>query len=238
MSTDNKESNVKMVPAICTQCGGTVEVDKDKETATCPFCGASFIIEKAINNYNINVTGAVKEVLNFAGEQMHENREATKKTNAAFIKMMGIVFGGMLVFALIAFIVLQFTGGPEEGPAADGDVSTEAGGSYIDCTIENGCLYIDITGEDMLNWEYQPFDSMGTVLSYENSDSDSYSSCVIPDEDMDEGVRYVVIAGFDEYGTSSEPVYYGVIRVTIENHDIVDADEPEFVDDLSDYDYQ
>ena len=43
MSTDNNGSNVKMVPAICTQCGGTVEVDKDKETATCPFCGGRII---------------------------------------------------------------------------------------------------------------------------------------------------------------------------------------------------
>ncbi|MCR4596327.1 MAG: hypothetical protein K5673_06055 [Lachnospiraceae bacterium] len=237
MSTDNTGSNVKMVPAICTQCGGTVEVDKDKETATCPFCGASFIIEKAINNYNINVTGAVKEVLNFAGEQMHENREAAKKTNAAFIKMMGFVFAGMLVFALIAFIVMQFTGGSREEYDAPG-AESGAGESYIECTVENGCLYIDITGEDILNWEYQAFDSMGTVLSYENSDSDSYNSCVIPDGDIDEGVRYVVIAGFDEYDTSSEPVYYGVIRVTIEDHDIVDADEPVFVDSLSDYDYQ
>ncbi len=70
--------NVKMVPALCTQCGGNVEVDLSKETAKCPYCGMEFIVEKAVNNYNfkyahvehadnvnIDVTGAVKEVLDF-----------------------------------------------------------------------------------------------------------------------------------------------------------------------------
>lgn len=53
--------NVKMVPAICTQCGGTVDVDKTQETA-------------------------------------------------AFLKIFGYMMIGMFVFALIAFIILQFTG--------------------------------------------------------------------------------------------------------------------------------
>jgi len=42
-----------MVPAICTQCGAQVNVDASQETAFCSFCGAKFIIEKAVNNYNI-----------------------------------------------------------------------------------------------------------------------------------------------------------------------------------------
>ena len=126
--------NVKMVPAICTQCGGTVEVDKTQETAACPFCGASFIIEKAINNYNvkfatiehadnvnIDVGDAVKDVLGFVGTQMKEERqdrierrkeaaERDKATTAAFLKIFGYMMIGMFVFALIAFIILQFTG--------------------------------------------------------------------------------------------------------------------------------
>ena len=127
------ENNVKMVPAICTQCGGTVEVNKDEETAICPFCGASFIIEKAVNIYNVqhaniehadtvnvDVSGAVKEVLDFAGSQINESRkiraaqrkeaaETSKAFQGAFLKMMVIMFAGMMVFAIIAFIVMQFT---------------------------------------------------------------------------------------------------------------------------------
>ena len=42
-----------MVPAICSQCGAQVNVDASQETAFCTYCGAKFIVEKAINNYNI-----------------------------------------------------------------------------------------------------------------------------------------------------------------------------------------
>ncbi|MCR5511362.1 MAG: zinc ribbon domain-containing protein [Lachnospiraceae bacterium] len=111
------DNNVKMVPALCTQCGGTVEVNKDDETAVCPFCGTSFIVEKAINNYNIDVSGAVKEVLDFAGDQMEakrqersERRKEEAEKEKYFFKIFGYVFAGMLVFALIVFIILQFTG--------------------------------------------------------------------------------------------------------------------------------
>lgn len=41
-----------LVPAKCTNCGGTLEVDNTKEAAVCPHCGSAFIVEKAINYYN------------------------------------------------------------------------------------------------------------------------------------------------------------------------------------------
>ncbi|MDO5296272.1 MAG: zinc ribbon domain-containing protein [bacterium] len=40
-----------LVPAKCTSCGDTIQVDRDKEAAVCPSCGSAFIVEKAINNY-------------------------------------------------------------------------------------------------------------------------------------------------------------------------------------------
>lgn len=45
-----------IVPAKCPQCGGDIEVDNKKDAAICKFCGSAFIIEKAINNYNKNIT--------------------------------------------------------------------------------------------------------------------------------------------------------------------------------------
>jgi len=42
-----------LVPAICTQCGATIEVDNTKEAGICKFCGTPFVVEKAINNYNV-----------------------------------------------------------------------------------------------------------------------------------------------------------------------------------------
>ena len=44
---------VKMVPACCTHCGGSLEVDPSQERAECPYCGSSFIVDKAVNNYNV-----------------------------------------------------------------------------------------------------------------------------------------------------------------------------------------
>ena len=41
-----------IIPAKCTNCGATLEVDNTKDAAICPHCGSAFIVEKAINNYN------------------------------------------------------------------------------------------------------------------------------------------------------------------------------------------
>jgi predicted RNA-binding Zn-ribbon protein involved in translation (DUF1610 family) len=182
------DNNVKMVPAICTQCGGKVEVDKTKAEATCPFCGSSFMIEKAVNNYNvqyaniehadnvnIDVTGAVKEVLNFAGAQMNESRkvrqeqrkidsEIHRRNSAAFFKLYGFMLAGMLAFALIAFIIMQFTGDTEDNAQSD-----ETGTSVIDCWVNEGALFTDIGIGDDLEWKYQDFDSYGVTLSSEDS---------------------------------------------------------------------
>lgn len=44
-----------LVPAKCTNCGGALDVDPNQEAAVCKYCGTPFIVEKAINNYNINI---------------------------------------------------------------------------------------------------------------------------------------------------------------------------------------
>lgn len=43
-----------LVPAICTQCGARIEVDGTHDAGICKYCGTAFVIEKAINNYNVN----------------------------------------------------------------------------------------------------------------------------------------------------------------------------------------
>ncbi|MBQ7345438.1 MAG: leucine-rich repeat domain-containing protein [Oscillospiraceae bacterium] len=42
-----------LVNAKCTNCGAALTVDASKDAAICEFCGSAFIVEKAINNYNI-----------------------------------------------------------------------------------------------------------------------------------------------------------------------------------------
>ena len=45
-----------IVPAKCTECGGILQVDKEKDAAVCSHCNTPFIIEKAVNNY-IGIAG-------------------------------------------------------------------------------------------------------------------------------------------------------------------------------------
>ncbi len=127
---DDVKDRIKLVPAICPQCGGTLEVDPGQDTAVCQFCGSQVIIEKAINNYNvqnahidhadhvsIDMSGTVKSVLDFAGEQLHESREFRKeiekeRANESSgigkkdIKILAGLFG-VLFAALIIILILN-----------------------------------------------------------------------------------------------------------------------------------
>ena len=85
--------NVKMVPAICTQCGGKIEVDNSKDAAICPYCGTAFVVEKAINKYkteyhiehaDIYIKGKGPSIANVI-KNYHDNkhREKMAKLEAA-----------------------------------------------------------------------------------------------------------------------------------------------------------
>lgn len=66
-----------LVKAICTSCGAALEVDNTKDAAICLYCGAAYIVEKAINRYNItnnytttnNITAGV---VNIYGEKQSD----------------------------------------------------------------------------------------------------------------------------------------------------------------------
>ena len=65
-----------LVNAKCTNCGGILQVDDSKEAAICPFCESAYIVEKAINNYNINITNNVNfnnATININGAVVHVN---------------------------------------------------------------------------------------------------------------------------------------------------------------------
>ena len=109
---------VKIVPAVCTQCGGELEVDPSQEKAVCPFCGTSFIVEKAIQNYTvqhatiehadnvkIDMTGSVKTFFDFAGKQMSESREARKERHKQDADTQKAFFGGFFKIVLVMFIL-------------------------------------------------------------------------------------------------------------------------------------
>lgn len=45
---------MSLMLAKCTQCGGNLQIDNEKEAAVCPYCGSAFIVEKAIQLYKFN----------------------------------------------------------------------------------------------------------------------------------------------------------------------------------------
>lgn len=84
-----ENESTKLAPAICTQCGGFVEVNPSLEKAFCKYCGSSFFVEKAISIYNVqyanierveslnihnNKRGAVESILNFV-ENQHDKKQ-------------------------------------------------------------------------------------------------------------------------------------------------------------------
>ena len=42
-----------LIPGICTQCGATLSVEKEKDAMLCPYCNTPFVVEKAIQKYSI-----------------------------------------------------------------------------------------------------------------------------------------------------------------------------------------
>ena len=53
-----------LVSCKCTNCGATMLVDNTKDAAVCEYCGSAFVVEKAINNYNVtnNIEAGVVNV--------------------------------------------------------------------------------------------------------------------------------------------------------------------------------
>ncbi len=257
---------VKIVPALCTQCGGKVEVDPSREKAECPFCHTEFIIEKAVNNYNIehatiehadnvniDMTGSVKSVLDFVGEQMNESRkvkaERRKEEDAhfrnmqmQFLKIFGVLFAVMIVFGIIYMIVMNvIDDGADETDSMSSVSNFEANDqqSQLTYNIDDGALYVNVTYQNDVWWEYLEDDSVGTVLDSEiNTIMDGYQSCVRAD--IEEGTGYVVTAMYYEGGgaLTSDPYYYSIVRVEIENGEIVDVTDSVIVDSPSEYDFE
>jgi len=59
-SVINIDQSTKLVPGTCTNCGASLQVNPDLKTAICPACGTPYIVQQAINNFNIHSTGNIR----------------------------------------------------------------------------------------------------------------------------------------------------------------------------------
>ena len=146
MSNEN-DLRTRLVPAVCTQCGAALEVDPTQEAAVCKYCNTPFIVDKAIQNYNIqqakiehvdNVTidmkGTADSFFGFLGKQMSESREVRREErrewraqsheeSMVFMKIFMYMMIGMFALGAIWFVIMQIKGDngadvPESEPTA------------------------------------------------------------------------------------------------------------------------
>ncbi|MBQ8075594.1 MAG: hypothetical protein IJ237_06375 [Oscillospiraceae bacterium] len=143
-----------LVPAVCTQCGGQLEVDPSQEAAVCKYCGTPFIVEKAIQNYNvqhatiehvdnvnIDMKGTADSFFSFLGTQMSERRalrreerkerraeerETSREMRNGFFKMFRFMMLGMFILAIIMFLFTFFRGDYDPDTPAASDTEIES----------------------------------------------------------------------------------------------------------------
>ena len=58
-STINLDQSTKLVPGTCTNCGASLQVDPSLQAAICPACGTPYIVQQAINSFNISSIGNI-----------------------------------------------------------------------------------------------------------------------------------------------------------------------------------
>ena len=69
-----------LVNAKCTNCGGNLKIDSNKDTAICEFCGTVFVVEKAINNfYSTNHNTIRADVVN-----IYETKESSSAASEEY----------------------------------------------------------------------------------------------------------------------------------------------------------
>lgn len=59
-SVININQSTRLVPCTCTNCASSLQVDPNQKAAICPACGTTFIVQQAINNFNIHSTGNIR----------------------------------------------------------------------------------------------------------------------------------------------------------------------------------
>lgn len=142
----------KLVPAICTQCDGSVAVDPSQDKAFCTYCGTSFFVEKAINNYNVqhaniervesmdihhHKRGAVESVLNFIEKQQDnkqnktdEERRLEEEKRKQEVKRSLIAAGALAIIILVLLLGSFFILPTIEEQSHEGEARTPGGSSY------------------------------------------------------------------------------------------------------------
>ncbi len=85
-----------LVLAKCTNCGATLQVESAMEAAVCPKCNAAFVVEKAINSYNIEHGGIITQEKQQTGDSEKKNQKSNVLIIVVVILAVIILLGGGL----------------------------------------------------------------------------------------------------------------------------------------------
>ena len=66
-----------LVKATCTNCGGSLEVDNASEAAVCPYCGQAYIVEKAIQQFQVTNQNHIENAY-FVNDEYERLKEAAE----------------------------------------------------------------------------------------------------------------------------------------------------------------
>lgn len=203
----SKEEIIKMsttfVPAICTQCSGEMTVDPSLEKAFCQYCGTSFLVEKAINNYNVqqaniervetvnihhnhNQPGLLDSFFSFV-EQQQVRKDEKKRLEEVKRKRDDKVTLIMLLI-LMPILILSFISlGANEEPSHDGEARTPGESS-------------DFKGED-----YRDVVSEFEENGFTNIETEKLDDLITGWVTKDGEVELVSVDGDVEYSTGWYP---------------------------------
>lgn len=155
--SDKNDLKGRLVPAVCTQCGATLEVDPTQDAAVCKYCNTPFIVQKAVENYTVqqakiehvdtvkvDMKGTADSFFHFVGEQMSESRKIRaeerrerraldREITRLFLKIFGFIMIGMVLFGMVMIVIDMIRG--DSGEETD---STGANESTTACYILPG----------------------------------------------------------------------------------------------------
>lgn len=139
-----------LVPAKCTQCGASIEVDPSQEAGICKSCGTAFITEKVIKNYNtFNVDKSVNIYLGGKGDSKKEERD--DEIRGLFVSL--DYTDRVDTYKRVVEILKKYPGSADAHTAAAiaiGELMTrDLEGSYVD-DITDYEMYLDeVDGKDV-----------------------------------------------------------------------------------------
>ena len=145
---NNERKNTKIMPAICTQCGGPVEVHAQRANAICQYCGSQIIVEKpkisAMESVLSFVNDQQKRIDDAKKEKKEEERRAREESEKSFKKYWWVYL--LVMFILFGYITFMAREEEKSDKISINNSSSElAGNNHKDVVIklqENGFINI------------------------------------------------------------------------------------------------